>query len=191
MPDMPQLASKGSILKLLDALSHDPARRQELLNDLTATPPASVADIADKHHLVTPLEKQHLVADWFTNWWPGAQPVEPILREGFRVALTEAIQRNLPMDVYWLCEPGHDGAHEPEGTGGAGTVEVAVCWSAQQVTVLIDTPHPGQFFAGMPALGAVSQDSLVNEPIKVIFRTTPDGPVQTVQPKHRPGLTAS
>lgn len=187
MPDMPQVASKGSILKRLDALSHDAAKRQELLDDLNAAT-AGIANVAEKHGLVNPLEKQHLELDWFTNWWPAAQPVEPILMQGFKVALGEAISRGLPLDVYWLCEPGHDTAvegHDHGPTGGDGTVEVAVCWSAQQVTVLIDTPGPGHF-TSMPALTTIVQDSLVDEPIKVIFRTTPTGPVQTLQPKHRP-----
>jgi hypothetical protein len=186
MPDMPQVASKGSILKRLDALSQNAEGRQQLLNELSA-PGASIPNIAESHGLVSPGEKQHMVSDWFTNWWPAAQPVEPILIEGFKVALTEAINRNLPLDCYWLCEPGHNapGSHDHGPTGGDGTVEVAVCWSDRQVTVLIDTPGPGHF-ANLPELTTIQETLLVSEPIKVIFRDAPGGPVQTVQPKHRP-----
>ena len=187
MPDMPEVASKGSILKRLDALTRDASKRRELLADLTATPTPSIANIAEKHGLVTPLEKEHLTLDWFTNWWPAAQPVEPILAEGFKVALREAIERNLPLDFYWLCEPGHDGQvgtghHGP--TGGEGTVEVAVCWSDQQVTVLIDTPGPGHF-ATMPPLESI-QGQLINDPILVVKRSATTGEIVSSQPKHRP-----
>jgi hypothetical protein len=185
---MPQLASKGSILKRLDALTESAEKRQQLLADLNAAA-ASIPAIAESHGLVTPAEKQHMIADWFGHWWPAAQPVEPILVEGFKVALTEAINRGLPLDCYWLCEPGHDaaetGGHAHGEHGGPGTVEVAVCWSSRQVTVLINTPGPGHF-AELPEMTTLQESQLVTEPIKVVFRNSPSDPVSTVQPKHRP-----
>jgi hypothetical protein len=186
MPDMPEIASKGSILKRLDTLSVDTGKRQLLLNDLNA-PGARIPDIAERHGLVTPPERQHLELDWFTNWWPGAQPVEPILLRGFQVALTEAVNRNLPLDCYWMCEPDHEGhiTSDEHPEGGSGTVEVAVCLSPRQVTVLIDTPHPGQF-AALPALTSV-QDPLINDPVLVVKRLGgPTGEIVTRQPQHRP-----
>jgi hypothetical protein len=178
MPDMPELVSKGSILKRLDASSHDPAWLQRVLDDLTAS--VDVADVAEQHGLVNQAEKQHLITDWFTNWWPDAQPVEPIVAQGFKVAIGEALKRELPLDCYWLCEPGHDDNHQHPPSGGEGTVEVAVCWSDQQVTVMINTPGPGDL--SIPPVPAT-----VDEPILVVKRIGgPNGSIVIRQPKHRP-----
>ena len=173
MPDWTPTACKVPIMERIDALSRDTERLHQVRDDLEGSSNTSLVDLAEKYGLVSDAEKQHLAVDWFTNWWPSAQPVEPVIAAGFKVAVSAAIERNLPMDCYWVS-----GASEG-ARGGEGQVEVAVCWSDRQVTVMINTPAPGQ--SSMPRA-----ELTVDEPILLVKRQGgPGGSIVTERPRHR------
>jgi hypothetical protein len=181
MPDMPEVVSKGAILKKLDAFSLKKREMQNLLAELDASPDPDVADIAARYGILGPDERLHLEVDWFQNWWPSAQPVRPIVAAGFRLAIREALALHLPLDCYWMCHTGHE---DPAGGNGSttrtdtdGPVEIAVCTSLSQVTVMIHTPEPGR--SVLPYVPPT-----VPEPIKVVKRVA--GSIVVRQPMHRP-----
>ena len=139
--------------------------------------------IGYKHKLLTtPAEVSHLRDEWFFAWWPLAQPVEPIVREGVITAIEVAFREPdassdrptpLPIDSYWVCHPGHS-PDEASGDmeAGRGAVEVSVSWSAQQVTMLIhtpDSPYEEHILTGQ-------------EPIYVVKRNAKSGKIERVRP---------
>jgi len=154
---MPALMAKGPILKRLDKLLNS-AKRNQALNDLEN----SFADLVNLGSDQTTygadrvLTKQpwvsHLRDEWFKAWWPHAQPVEPIIRQGLITALKVALakpntprigQQPLPIDSYWVCHPGHPSHPTAPGQLADGhPVEVSISWSSQQVTLIIHTPEP-------------------------------------------------
>ncbi len=158
---LPEFICKG-FLKKLDARYKDAAvLRQALgaLGGLPAWPAGNLADLGEARGAFTKAEADHLRNDWFKAWWPNAQPVEPIIREGLITAMKVAIHKPgeveedeweereepLPIDFYWVCHPGHSKA-SPEQSSTAppsspdDRVEVTVSWSDHQVTVIIHTP---------------------------------------------------
>jgi hypothetical protein len=89
-------------------------------------------------------ERQHVLKHWFSQevnegWWPTHpdQPVEHLLRKALIEALDVAVQKDLPVDTYWICAGDHP-------------FEAFVCWNKRQVTLLILTPggweaHPQDY----------------------------------------------
>ena len=150
MPTMPQVISKGPILIKLDAVLSDTAKRDALLVDLEATnsdltPKFSVATIAQQHGIATtPEEVNHLRNDWFQNWWPNAQPtVEKVVRGGLIEAIRCASMHNdIPIDCYWVCDPGHGQHPHVQDDKEPQFVEVSTSWNDRQATMIIYTPHP-------------------------------------------------
>src|SRR5437870_11952297 len=98
---MPGAVSKGFILKSLGDVCND--HKPQLKGSLS-TSDAFLKDLKDEKQPLlsifgkygvakTDAEKEHLNKDWFnetTGWWPHAQPVEPIIRQGLIKALEVA-----------------------------------------------------------------------------------------------------
>ena len=132
-PSMTQI-TKGPIIERLEDLMNDATKRQEVLIDLEGQTP--LADLAAKYGVAqTQREADHLRNEWFGAWWPEAQAgvgaVDQIVRAGLATALREAISRDVRVDIYWVFRPS-----ERE------SVDAAVCWSDDQVTLLVQTPKP-------------------------------------------------
>jgi len=168
MPGMPEVMAKPLMLERLDEVLSDPARRDAYMNDLESG--GDLLTVSKAHGIVvTPLEERHMREDWFRTWWPKAQlhpgGIKEIMRRGFMLAIEEARQRKLPVDCYWVCDPAHEehapghgehtngGGHKPED----GEVEVSISWSAYQITLILQTPHPP--VKSLP--GTVLEDILV------------------------------
>jgi hypothetical protein len=176
---MPESVSKGPILKRLDEASTNQNLMQQLLDALEVDGENSdIAAILDAKGLLTPDEKTHIQNDWFSNWWPNAQPVQPILARGFIVALETAIEKGVPLDCYWVCSTGHhEMEHHESPHGSDGAIEVNVLWNDCHVTVLIHTPGGG--------MNSIQDAPLtVAEPIKVIARDA-NGSIGVFQPMAR------
>jgi hypothetical protein len=147
MPTMPKDLSKPNILKNLDGVLGNPARRTALAQDLKAIPPTSLVALAIKYGIVAAgsAEEVHLKNDWFgPNWWstadshgPGMTPdnKEELVRGALIVACEDATKQNKPVDTYWLCRP------RGYGSGNA-LLDASVSWSSKQVTLLLITPMP-------------------------------------------------
>lgn len=185
MPCMPEIASKGTILKKLDFLLSDHHKRVALLPDLLQyNTPMLLTDIAQAHGAgFTRSEINHLNVEWFSQWWPYAQQrsptgsgaVEEVVRLAIIEAINEAEEYMVPIDCYWFCHHQHNhGTHyvadgEKEGNGRGGyyqgdpedRVEASICWSAVQVTLNLHTPPPPQRYYN-PVL------MTIEDPIKVV-----------------------
>ena len=61
----------------------------------------------------------------------GEQPVDRVLREGYRLAVERASTRNLPIENFWV-------------TGAADEFEVHVCESRDRVTVFMFVPEEAE-----------------------------------------------
>lgn len=70
---------------------------------------------------------QHFSDDWLGNWWPEAQPIEPILRAGLIEAFKKGLSARLPMSALWVQ------ATEDQ-------FEVGISQNSHQITLLILTP---------------------------------------------------
>ena len=178
---MPDIISKGPLLKKLEDRYKDPDKLRlglEALRKLPVWPAGNLADLGKDRGASNQKEADHLSSDWFKDWWPNAQPVEPIVRKGLITAMEVAIRdpddtkdRNepLPIDVYWVCHPGHSGT-SPEQSSAAppsspdDRVEVTVSWSDKQVTLIIHTPEPP------PRPGRPVPPLNVDEPIYIVKR---------------------
>jgi len=184
MPGMPEVMAKPLMLERLDEVLSQRDRRNRFLNDLRSG--RRLIDVAIDHRIArSAVEKRHLREDWFRSWWPAAQAhpggVEAVMRSGLIAAIEEAKRRQLPVDCYWVCDPGH-GAHAHGDHNGHphpedGEVEVTVSWSRSQITFILQTPHPP----------VESRAGPVNEPIWVIKRM-PDhsvGKVRASRPAQR------
>jgi len=144
MPDgVPGIVSKGRIIRALDAVLGDRAKRAELHDRLTKKAPndeyaESLVEIASDSSLfdLTRGEIRHLEQDWFAlqgSYWPRHQPTEIVVRLGLAQAIEVASragseQRDWPMDCYWVC------------TGDM--FEVTACAGPGQITVMLLTPPP-------------------------------------------------
>jgi hypothetical protein len=175
MPDMPDHIAKGTILKRIDELSRDRPRLQQL-HDALDVPNPKLSAIALQFRLVSPSEQAHLLKDWFDSdsdrrWWENAQPVEPIVAAGFKLAIQQALDRNLPLDCYWVCYG------EREMRCCRDQVEFNCCVSDQQVTVIIQTPAPELLSITRPAMTET-------DPIFVVKREDRNSPITTTQPRY-------
>ena len=69
----------------------------------------------------------HFADDWLGNWWPEAQPIEPVLRAGLVEALKRGLATRLPLCALWV-----------QATDGA--FEIGISQSDKQITLLFLTP---------------------------------------------------
>ena len=90
-------------------------------------PPRTLTELASAW--VGPEAAGHFNDDWLQNWWPQAQPIEPILRTGLIRAIRLGMAAQLPLSALWV--------HSTDDT-----FEISISQSAAQVTLLILTPPP-------------------------------------------------
>jgi len=186
MPTMPEVLAKGPILINLDTVLANPNKRAALKVALGNTA-VDLATIARQHEIAkTDEEEQHLRDDWFGagdaggKWWPQAQQRKPVAQI-VRSALLAAIQRSeesggLPIDCYWVCDPGH-GEHDHNSAAQTPEpeeefVEVTTSWNERQVTFIIFTPHPPTRYDAHPdsvveniLITKVENGSVITEPV--------------------------
>jgi hypothetical protein len=111
--------------------------RQEAFEDALAlmaqSTPLSDAARDLEHRSERPLEKGSAAA--FESEWlagkHGDQPVDRVLRHGYRMAVELARKRDVPIDNFWV-------------TGAGDDVEVHICESTDRVTVLVFVPNEEQ-----------------------------------------------
>jgi len=140
---MPGIVAKGQIVRALDAVLDDRAKRAELHTRLSAKESngafaESLIEIASDSNLfgLSRQEVQHLKEDWFAlqgSYWPRHQPTAIVVRLGLIQAIevarrTEPNQEDWPIDCYWVC------------TGDA--FQVTACAGPGQITVMLLTPPP-------------------------------------------------
>lgn len=146
MGGMPEIIAKGTILSRMDDFGNgNTGKLQAMLTALqTNTSTMDVIGADPTFNLLqTPEEVSHMRDEWFANWWPWAQPVEPIIRRGVIEALNLAISSKLPICFYWVCSPQYDGdATDTSSSPDNEPVQVAIGQSAQQITVIFHTPDP-------------------------------------------------
>jgi len=135
-PAIPGHVAKGEILRKLDEVLNDAARRAQFLARIRAKKPdgswsEGLVEVAASALPLTPAERTHLAEDWFDecgSWWPRFQPTDVVLRLGLIQAIGLAT-RSAPaarLDCYWVC--------------GVEAFELVSCVAPTQVTVLIFTP---------------------------------------------------
>ena len=120
----------GGLDELLNSLLEDRDKRHALRQkmeegwDLVAA--AEQAGLS-----FTQQDRNHILADWFGQepWWPGADTAR-VVGTAVIEACHEAAARGVRIDSYLACSPGNT------------DVSASVSWSAQQVTVVINTPPP-------------------------------------------------
>ena len=139
MAAMPEAIAKGPILKRLEGRYRERAKLQDRI-DALKNASEDLATLGRKRGVLTETEAKHLRDDWFskTGWWPGAHPIEPIVRWGLITALEEAMKRNLPLDASWVCSNEHS------------SFQVDVTWSDQQLTVLFNSPPVPEAYQDNP-----------------------------------------
>jgi hypothetical protein len=132
MPGRPPLdyIAKGAVHKKIDPLVNDttdPKKREALLMALKDSA-RDYVQILVEHAGVTEAEAAFLRRTWYNpnGWWRDHQPIEPIVRQGLIKSIELAIERNLPIDSYWVS--------------GGDQLQVIVTCSNYQVTRLILTP---------------------------------------------------
>jgi hypothetical protein len=199
MPTMPEVLAKGPILIELDRVLSDPTGRTDLKAALE-DPNEDMVTIALRFGVVNPGEEEdHLRNDWFGTadtgggWWRGAQPLGRLVRPALIAAIDKSEELGgLPVDCYWVCDPGH-GQH-PYATGESGptmtttqspadddngsaieakdVVEVTTSWTDRQVTFIIFTPHPPHRYDPHPdsvveniLITKVENGAVVTEPV--------------------------
>jgi hypothetical protein len=128
---MPGYLAKGAIHKKVDPLVNDRnllERRQSLLTALKDWS-RDYVQLLMEYAGLTEAEADYLRQTWYNprgGWWPEHQPIEPIIRQSLITAIELAVERNLPLDSYWLCI--------------GDQFQVIVACSDHQVTRLILTP---------------------------------------------------
>jgi hypothetical protein len=158
MAGMPESMEKGDILEKLDVLLSDRKKRQSFLKDLHDLDELGLADnlvelgLRQDYAVFNPDEAKHFREHWLRDWWPTAQPIAPIIRQGLITAIKVASgatgtprqgQGELPIDCYWACHPGHGHSEsEPHEDADYEALDFVVTWSAHQVTVVIHSPDP-------------------------------------------------
>jgi len=84
--------SKGHLLGRLDTVSRDPAKLNQILDDLRNAPD-DLAGIYHKHGILRTAEEiSHIRHHWCAAWFPQSQPLEPLLRQGFITAIETALR---------------------------------------------------------------------------------------------------
>jgi hypothetical protein len=176
---------QGPVHKAIDELvNHRDAtgtfdRRDSFLQALQALQPADAEHtdaylaILQQQAGVTATQAGYLRQHWYNSgpdsFWPAApfHPLEPLVRQGLIKALGLAIQRNLPLESYWM--PG----------GKDGTFEVIVtCSPMQQVTRILLTPM------SPPPMDPAT---LLNFADIFVIKHDPVGQWEVAEPESQPG----
>ena len=81
------------------------AKLAQFLTDLASA--KGLGDLAKKHGITkSKRQEDHLRNDWLNEtgagWWQAQQPIEPILREGFRRLSLLVKSLSLPVSTYWI-----------------------------------------------------------------------------------------
>jgi hypothetical protein len=133
MPLLPDDISKVKILKRVDELSRDPAKRDAFLASLEDRTKDLATILVEHQVLIRGAEERHYRNHWFNEngwgWWRDTQHqahIQDILREGLIRAFQEAKAHNLPVDSYWIS--------------AGNQFAMYVTRSDQQVTRIILTP---------------------------------------------------
>jgi hypothetical protein len=124
---------KGAVHKRIEALINgQPDERKKLLAVLQDWTQDYV-DILMQYTRLTPSEGAYLRRTWYNpgqdGWWAAHQPIEPIVRQSLIKALTLAMERNLPVDSYWLSV-------------GDDFQAIVTCSDHQVTRVIITPPTP-------------------------------------------------
>ena len=136
MPSMPNyFIGKGAQFELIDDKfgGDSDARRAAYDDALESLDRESIVDLARRHtepkrgRRLTPGDIEHFEEDWIGYWKD--YPVEQVIREGYRKAITLARDVDKPIESLWVC------ANEK-------SFQVYVCEGPHQVTVLVFTPPP-------------------------------------------------
>jgi len=109
MPLLPDDISKVKILKRVDELSRDPAKRDAILASLEDRTKDLATILVEYQVLIRGAEERHYRNHWFKEngrgwWWDTEHQahIQDILREGLIRAFQEAKAHNLPVDSYWI-----------------------------------------------------------------------------------------
>jgi hypothetical protein len=148
MGGMPVDICKVSILKRVDELSRNPAKRDAFLASLEDRTKDLATILVEHQALQRGDEEQHYRNHWFNEngqgWWRNTehQPaIQNILREGLLQAFQEAKAHNVPVDSYWICM--------------GNQFAMYITRSSQQVTRIILTPSiPAELMAAVQAAAA-------------------------------------
>jgi hypothetical protein len=152
MPSMPNyFIGKGAQFELIDEQFGGDDRQAAYDAALERLEGESIVELARRHTgskrgpRLTPGDVEHFEEDWIGFWKD--YPVEQVIREGYRKAITLARDVDKPIESYWVC------ANEK-------SFQVYVCEGPRQITVLVFTPPP---------LEHVHEDTLTeDEPIWVV-----------------------
>lgn len=136
MPSMPNyFIGKGAQFELIDRQFGGDSNERRAAYDavLESLDGESIVDLARRHTQsrggprLTAGDIEHFEEDWIGYWKD--YPVENVIREGYRKAITLARDVDKPIESLWVC------ANEK-------SFQVYVCEGPHQVTVLVFTPPP-------------------------------------------------
>ncbi len=153
MPSMPNyFIGKGAQFELIDRQfgGDGEQRQQEYDTVLERLDAETIVELARRHTTpngprLTRGDIEHFEEDWIGYWKD--YPVEAVMREGYRKAITLARDAGKPIESLWVCADEH-------------AFQVYVCEGPRQVTVLVFTPPP---------IEHVSEETLTeDEPIWVV-----------------------
>jgi hypothetical protein len=154
---MPSIMMQGPVLealgKMLNKNFGNTARYKNYLKSIKSDlnrAGSRVPDLMVQRGVIAPnsASDQHLRTHWFpdpnlalptTAWWPGLQPLEPIVKAGYVYAIDENLhlfsqhKKPLRFDSYWVCIEDWDDT-DPEYFQVAHTV------TDSQITIIIFTP---------------------------------------------------
>ncbi len=154
MPSMPNyFIGKGAQFEVIDRqFGGDSNERRDAYDAaLERLDGETIVELARRHAgpargpRLTPGDIEHFEEDWIGYWKD--YPVENVIREGYRKAISLARDVDKPIESLWVC------ANEK-------AFQVYVCEGPRQITVLVFTPPP---------LEHVHEDTLTEtEPIWVV-----------------------
>ncbi len=126
--------AKGAVHTRVDPLVKNAAKRHDFIEALR-DPQQSYLDILRAFTDITAGELEYLREYWYDPnwthpnsecWWKAHQPIEPIIRQSLIKAFELAIQKDLPLDSYWICV--------------GNKFEVFITCSEHQITRIISSP---------------------------------------------------
>jgi hypothetical protein len=138
MPSMPTyFVGKGHQFKMVDdQFGGDESQFMAAYDVALERIDAPLEDLAGRHTTgggdqntdLTDEDVEHFRRHWLGDWWRG-KDVEPVLRAGYREAITRAKKAKKPLESIWVC------ANE-------GQFQVYICEGDRQFTVIVFTPPP-------------------------------------------------
>jgi hypothetical protein len=124
--------TKGTIFRRLDELSRNRDLVRRMVAALQNLPQVSIADLGVEHGYIKDNDEEagHVRTHWLDSegWFKDLGPVEPLLRAAMIKAGELVLEHDLPCDAYVVS--GHD------------RLEVAVCKSDRQITLMVLSPVP-------------------------------------------------